>query len=64
MLAWNDLSDDELVRGLELLITIDDLKHRDVAIKVLEELSFTPEDVKRQIESGEYLNDTGLYLGD
>jgi hypothetical protein len=56
-LNWNSLSDEELARAVELLISPSDLAIREVAILLLESLDFTPEEAKGYLDSGCYLND-------
>jgi hypothetical protein len=54
-------TDAELVRAVELMVSPEDLTIREVAEAILKALSYTPEEIKDQIESGEYLN-AGAYF--
>lgn len=53
---FEDLSVDELKRGVELLVSPDELLERDVLTAILKALEFIPQDVLDQIKSGEPLN--------
>lgn len=51
-----NLTTNELKRGIELLVSPEDLQDRRVLTAILRALEFTPEDVKQQIRLGETLN--------
>ena len=53
---FEDLSVDELKRGVELLVSPDELVEREVLTAILKALDFIPQDILDQIKSGEPLN--------
>lgn len=59
-ISWEDLSNDDLVLGLELMVTPNDLKHRDIAMVILTMYGYSASEVKKQIESREFFNDIKL----
>lgn len=54
--SFEELSNDELKQGVELLVRPEELSEREVLIAILKTLEFTPGDVKHQIEEGEVLH--------
>lgn len=60
---WRQFTDRELVRALELMISPDDLAIREAAIALLEAFSYTPEEVREQLDSGEYFNAGAVFTG-
>lgn len=54
---YETLSEDQLIRAIELMVTPDDLMSRVVMAAILSSLEYSPEEVAEQIESGERLND-------
>ena len=58
MSEYKNFTDAELVRAVELMISKDDLKIRDVAETLLAKFGYTKEEVSDQLASGEYLNAT------
>lgn len=59
--GWKSLTDAELVRAIELMIAPADLTIRSAALAVLKAFGYTPEDVRDQLDSGEYLNDGAAF---
>ncbi|MDD4817336.1 MAG: hypothetical protein PHI85_05140 [Victivallaceae bacterium] len=55
--AYADFSDAELVEAVELMVSKDDLKIREVAEVLLSMFGYTEVDVREQLASGEYLSD-------
>ena len=55
-LKFEDLSMDELKRGVELLVSPDELCERSVLTAILKALGFMPQDVLDQIKEGQPLN--------
>lgn len=53
---YEKFTDAELVRAVELMVSPEDLTIRGVAEAILKALSYTPEEIEDQLESGEYLN--------
>lgn len=53
---FEDLSVEQLKRGVELLVSPDELVERDVLTAILKALEFIPQDVLDQIKTGEPLN--------
>lgn len=60
---WRQFTDRELVRAVELFISPDDLTIREAAISLLEVFSYTPEEVREQLASGEYFNAGVVFTG-
>lgn len=58
---YEKFTDAELVRAVELMVSPEDLTIREVAEAILKTLSYTPEEIEDQLESGEYLN-AGAYF--
>lgn len=56
MEKFNNLTINELKRGVELLVAPEDLRDRRVLVAILKALEFSPADVKTQIKLGEALN--------
>lgn len=56
MEKFNNLTTNELKRGVELLVAPEDLRDRRVLVAILEALEFSPADVKEQLKLGEALN--------
>lgn len=54
---YETLSEDQLIRAIELMVTPDDLMSRVVMAAILSSLEYSPEEVAEQLESGERLND-------
>jgi len=54
--GWETLTDAELAKAVELMVSPDDLTIRGAAIALLKEFDLTPEDVRKQLDSGEYFN--------
>lgn len=54
---YEALSEDQLIRAIELMVTPDDLMSRVVMAAILSSLEYSPEEVAEQLESGERLND-------
>ncbi|MPN04701.1 hypothetical protein SDC9_151946 [bioreactor metagenome] len=55
-MSYETLSDEQLIRAIELMVTSDDLISRTVMVAILSALEYSPEEVKEQLESGEPLN--------
>ena len=55
-MKFDELSMDELKRGVELLVSPDELCEREVMIAILSSLGFIPQDVLDQIKEGRPLN--------
>lgn len=53
---YESFTDDELVLAVELMVSPQDLKIRDVAASLLASLDFTEDEVREHIQSGIYLN--------
>lgn len=53
---FDELTDEQLVRGVELLVEPDELKERGVLMAILKALDFQAQDVLEQIKLGEPLN--------
>lgn len=53
---YKNLTDEELIKAVELMIAKDDLKIREVAEALLSVFEYTEEEIKDQLSSGEYLN--------
>lgn len=53
---YKNLTDEELIKAVELMIAKDDLKIREVAEALLSVFEYTEEEIKDQLQSGEYLN--------
>ena len=60
---WDKLTTAELARGVELMITPDDLTIREVAIAIFTAFGYDPADVQEIITSGEYLNAGAVFSG-
>lgn len=56
MEKFSNLTINELKRGVELLVSPEDLRDRRVLVAILKALEFSPGDVKTQIQLGEALN--------
>ena len=54
--GWETLTDAELAKAVELMVSPDDLTIRGAAIALLEAFDLTPEDAREQLKSGEYFN--------
>lgn len=54
---YETLSEDQLIRAIELMVTPDDLMSRVVMAAILSSLEYSPEEVSEQLESGDSLND-------
>lgn len=61
--SWDNISTPELIRAVELIITPEDLTHREAALAILETFAFTPEDVKEITAKGEYFNTGWVFNG-
>ena len=55
-LSFESLTDDQLFKGVELLVAPEELSERCVLIAILNALEFRPQDVVDQIEVGTPLN--------
>ena len=55
-LSFDELSDEQLIHGVELLVSPDELTERDVLIAILKTLNFGAEEVVEQINEGVPLN--------
>ena len=53
---YKNLTDEELIEAVELMIAKDDLKIREVAEALLGIFGYSEEEVKDQLVSGEYLS--------
>ena len=58
---WESFTDAELAKAVELMIRPDDLTIRGAALALLKEFDLTPEDVRAQLESGEYFNNGACF---
>lgn len=54
--SYEELSVEQLKRGVELMVQPSELCERDVLIAILKALEFKPQDVIYQIKSGEVLH--------
>ena len=61
MSAFEMFTDDELVRGVELMISPSDLKIREVAIALFDAMGYSPSDVRAQLDSGVPLSDGPVF---
>ena len=59
---YENFTDDELTLAVELMVSPQDLKIRDVAANLLASLDFTEEEIREHIQQRIYLND-GPKLG-
>lgn len=55
-ISFDNLTLEELKRGVELLVSPEELCEREVLIGILKALEFEPQDVKHQIGTGTPLN--------
>ena len=60
---WDTFTDAELVRAVELMISPDDLTIRGAALALFAVFSYTPEEVREQLDSGEYFNGGAIFDG-
>ena len=58
---WESFTDAELAKAVELMIRPDDLTIRGAALALLKTFDLTPEDVRAQLESGEYFNNGACF---
>lgn len=63
VINWDNMTTAELARGVELMITPDDLTIREVAIAIFTAFGYDPADVQEIITSGEYLNAGAVFSG-
>ncbi|MGE4300861.1 MAG: hypothetical protein AB7F40_04570 [Victivallaceae bacterium] len=61
MSAFEMFTDDELARGVELMISPSDLKIREVAVALFEVMGYSPKDVRTQLDSGVPLSDGPMF---
>ena len=54
---YKNLTDEELIEAVELMISKEDLTIREVAEALLKTFDYTESDIREQLESGEYLSD-------
>lgn len=55
---YKNFTDKELIKAVELMISKDDLCIREAAEALLSLFDYTEDEIKYQLESGEYLNAT------
>lgn len=55
-IEFKNLTDKEILRGVELLVSPEDLTGRDVLISILRALDFNAQDVADQLKDGSPLN--------
>ena len=60
---WDSFTDEEITRAVELLISPDDLTIRGAALALFAVFGYTPEDVREQLDSGEYFNAGAVFTG-
>lgn len=60
---WDTFTDAELARAVELMIAPDDLTIRGAALALFAVFSYTPEDVREVLDSGDYLNAGAVFDG-
>lgn len=61
--SWNKFTDSELKRAVELMIAPSDLAIREAAVALLEVFGYSGEEVREQLDGGEYLNDGPVLSG-
>ena len=54
---YANFTNEQLAHAIELMVSPDDLAQADVMVAILKALSFTPEEIAAQLESGEKLDD-------
>lgn len=54
---YKNLTDEELIEAVELMISKEDLTIREVAEALLKTFDYTESEIREQLESGEYLSD-------
>lgn len=60
---WESLTDAELAKAVELLVTPADLTIRGAALALLAAFSYTPEFVRETLNKGEYFNAGPVFYG-
>ena len=60
---WETFTDAEITRAVELMISPEDLSIRDAALALFAVFGYTPEDVREQLDSGEYFNAGAVFDG-
>lgn len=61
--GWNSITDAELVRAVELMVSPSDLAIRGAALAVLKAFGYSPEEVREQLKGGEYFNNGPAFDG-
>ena len=56
-MKYENFTTEQLARAIELLVAPEDLSTNEVMVAILKALSYTPEEVSAQLESGEKLDD-------
>lgn len=56
-MKYTDFTPEQLAHAIELMVAPSDLAHPDVMVAILKALSYTPQEVAMQLESGEKLDD-------
>ncbi|MDD2956483.1 MAG: hypothetical protein PHD67_09255 [Oscillospiraceae bacterium] len=60
---WDSFTDTEITRAVELMIAPGDLAIRGAAIAIFRAFSYTPEDIREQLNAGEYFNAGAVFAG-
>lgn len=60
---WDTFTDAEITRAVELMISPDDLTIRGAALALFAVFGYTPEDVREQLDRGEYFNAGAVFAG-
>ena len=62
MNEYKNFTDAELIRAVELMVSVDDLGIREVDEAILAVFGYSSEEVREQLDSGECLNDRPLRI--
>ncbi len=60
---WDTFTDAEITRAVELMISPDDLTIRGAALALFAAFCYSPEEVREQLDSGEYFNAGAVFDG-